>query len=149
MGKMDQLLGFWSYGHTIHMKLIPLDATFIVMPHAATSSSRNRHCWVLRPNSVENPPFVAQGGFSRFNLQTIMSIASRARPPRPRHVSCQFSTASATWPALPCPRASACPRCQSPWLVTGRLRSLTQVPALVLHPSWSIGTNPHDLHLRS
>jgi hypothetical protein len=41
-----------------------------------------------------------------------------------------------------------CPRCQPPWLVTRRLWSLDQVPALVLHRSRSIDTNPHDLHLR-
>jgi hypothetical protein len=36
-----------------------------------------------------------------------MSIAPRARPPRPRHVSYQSSTASATRPAPPHPRVSA------------------------------------------
>jgi hypothetical protein len=42
---------------------------------------------------------------------------------------------------------SACPWCQPPRLVTRLLWSLGQVPALILHRSQPIGTNPHDLHI--
>jgi hypothetical protein len=58
--------------------------------------------------------------------------------PRPR---------AATRSALPCPRASAYPTYQPPWLVIRLLWSLGQVPAPVLQRSWSIGTNPHGIHL--
>jgi hypothetical protein len=54
---------------------------------------------------------------------------------------------TATWSALPRPRASAYPRYQPPWLVIRLLWSLNQVPAPVLQRFRSIGTNPHDIHL--
>jgi hypothetical protein len=50
--------------------------------------------------------------------------------------------------APPRPRASVCPKCQPPWLVTQLLQFLGEVPALVLHRFRSIGTNPRDLHPR-
>jgi hypothetical protein len=77
-----------------------------------------------------------------------MSITMRARLQCPRHVSRQSSTVAATRPALPHPRVSACSRCEPPRLVTRRLRSFSQVLTLVLHCFRSIGTNPHDLHIR-
>jgi hypothetical protein len=64
-----------------------------------------------------------------------------------RRVSRQSSTTPTTRSTPPCPRASACPRCQPPRLVTRLLRSVSQVPALALHRSRSISTSPHDLHL--
>jgi hypothetical protein len=48
-GEMDQLQGFRSDGHTLHTKLLRLDASFIVPPRAATSSLRNRRHRVLTP----------------------------------------------------------------------------------------------------
>jgi hypothetical protein len=90
----------------LHTKLLCLDTPFVMMPHVTSDSHRNHHRRVLRPNSVENPPSIALGGFSRFNHQTTMSIAPRARPPRPRHVSHQSSTTHATWPTSPHPHAS-------------------------------------------
>jgi hypothetical protein len=145
---MDQLLEYSSDGHTLHTELLRLDAPSVITPHATSSSRQNRHHWVLRPNPVENPPSVALGVFLRLNHQTNVSIAPCAHPPRPEHMSCHFSTMLATRPAPPCPDTSACPRCQPPWLVTQRLRSLSHILALVLHHCRSINTNPHDLHLR-
>jgi hypothetical protein len=63
---------------------------------------------------------------------TCASPTSWTRVPQP-------STTMAIEPALPC---------QSPRLVTQWLWSLSQVPAIVLYCSRSIGTNPHDFHLR-
>jgi hypothetical protein len=60
----------------------------------------------------------------------------------------QSSSAPSTRFAPPCPHASVCPKCPPPRLVTRRLWSLSQVLVLVLHRSWSIGSNPHDLRLR-
>jgi hypothetical protein len=124
---MDQLLKFLSDSHMVHTKLLRLDAPSVMTPHAAFDSCWKCHRRVLWPNSVENTPSVTLGGFSRINQQTTVSIAPRARPSRPRHVS-----APATPPAPSHPRSSACPRCQPPRLVTQRLESLSQVPTLVL-----------------
>jgi hypothetical protein len=116
--KMDQLLGFLSDDHALHTKLLHLDAPFTVTQHVATSSRWNNHRQVLRPNLVENPSPIAMCGFSRFNHQTTVGIAPRARPPRPGHVSYQSSTVSATRSPPPRPLTSVCPRCQPPRLVT-------------------------------
>jgi hypothetical protein len=35
-GKMLQLLGFWYDGHTLHMKLLRLDAPFTMMQNVAS-----------------------------------------------------------------------------------------------------------------
>jgi hypothetical protein len=111
---MDQLLCFRSDGHPLHMKLLHLDAPFAVMPRATTDSHWLQHCRVLRPNSAK-PTICKLGGF---DAQTVVSHRDR-RPTRPRHVSHQSSTTPAIQPAPPCPRASACPRCQPPRLVSG------------------------------
>jgi hypothetical protein len=60
----------------------------------------------------QNPLLVALGGFE---AQTT------------KRVSRQSSITLATWPALPRPRVSACPRCQSPRSVTLLLQSISQV----------------------
>jgi hypothetical protein len=129
---MDQLLGFRFDGHTLHMKLLRLDAPFTMMPRAAPDF---------------RPPSLALGVFSRINHQTSASSAPHVCPPCSGHMFGQSSIAPTTCSAPLRPRASAFRRCQPPWLVTRRLWSLGQVPTLVLHHSRSIPTNPHDLHL--
>jgi hypothetical protein len=131
---MDQLLGFRFDGHALHTKLLRLDAPFTVMPRATTDYQWNRHCQVLRPK-LSKTAIRSVGWFRIPNHQTTVSIAPRGHPPRPGHVSCQSSTTPATWPAPSCPRASACPRCQPPRLVTWLLRSVRQNPTLILHRS--------------
>jgi hypothetical protein len=41
------------------------------------------------------------------------------------------------------------PKCYPPWLITRLIKFLNQDSSLILHLSWSIGTNPHDYHLRN
>jgi hypothetical protein len=47
--KIDQLLGFRSDDHTLHTKLLLLEAPFSLTPGATNGSLQNRHCRVLRP----------------------------------------------------------------------------------------------------
>jgi hypothetical protein len=61
--KMDQLLGYWSDSHTLHTKLLCLDAPSVMMPRVTFDSHRNGHDQVLRLNPDENPPSIAWGGF--------------------------------------------------------------------------------------
>jgi hypothetical protein len=122
-GKMEQLLGYWFDGHALHTNLLQLDAPFVMTPCATSDSHRNRHRWVFRPNSVENPSSVVLGGFPRINHQTTASSAPHACPPRPGHMSRQSTTASATQHALSRPRTGACPKCQPLQLVTQRFCS--------------------------
>jgi hypothetical protein len=129
---MEQFLRYGSDGHAFHTKLLCLDAPFVMTPCAASDFPRSHHHRVLRPNSVEKSLSVTLGDFSRINHQTTASSAPHAHPSRPRHMSRQSSIASLTWPALPCPRARACPRCQPLRLVTQRLLPFGQVPSLVL-----------------
>jgi hypothetical protein len=75
-----------------------------------------------------------------------MSIILHTRLPCSWHVSRQSSTASVTQSTLPHPRASVWPNCQPPQLNTRLLRSLSQVPVLILRHSRSISTNLYDLH---
>jgi hypothetical protein len=143
---MDQLLGFRSDGHALHTKLPFLDAPFVLMKRDATDSHQNYHHRVLRPNSIENPPSIAMGGFeaqppNRCEYRTAYA------PPRLGHMSCQSSIAPTTRLTPPHPRTSVCHRCQHhDWSPNDFGPS--QVPVIVLHRSRSIDTNPHDLHLR-
>jgi hypothetical protein len=93
------------------------------------------------------PTVHSVGWFWGSTTKTAVSITPRARPPCPRHVSHQPLAAPTTWPAPPHPRASVCPRCQPPRLVTRLLWSVSQDPTLVLHHSQSMSMIPHDLHL--
>jgi hypothetical protein len=52
-----------------------------------------------------------------------------------RRVSRQSSTMPATWSTPSRPRASVCPRCQPPWLITLLLWSVSQDPTLTLRRS--------------
>jgi hypothetical protein len=140
---MDQLLRFWSDGHTLYTKLLRLHAPSVMTSRDAPDSLWNRHRRVLRPKLSKTSSWVVL----RLNHEIAASSAPHACSPLPGHVSHQSSTKSVTRYALPRPRTSSCPRCQPPWLVTRLFRSLGQVLALVLHHSQSIGTNPHDLHL--
>jgi hypothetical protein len=65
----------------------------------------------------QNPLSVAMGGFSRISHQTTVSIAPRACPPCPGHVSHESSTMSAIV-LLPCHHTGVSPMCQLPQLVT-------------------------------
>jgi hypothetical protein len=83
----------------------------------------------------------------RLNHQTIVTIAPCVCPPCLGHVLCLSSTVPAIRSSLPRPRASVCPMCQPPRLVTRLLWSVSQDPVLVLHRSCYISTSRHDLHL--
>jgi hypothetical protein len=62
-GKLDHLLEFSSDGHALHTDLLRFIASSMMTPCAASSFHRNCRRWVLSPNAVENPPFVALGSF--------------------------------------------------------------------------------------
>jgi hypothetical protein len=125
------------------MKLFRLDTPFAISPCATSDFHQNSHRRVLRPKLSKTSSKVV----FRLNHETVVSSAPLTRPPCLGHVSHQSSTTPTTRSALPRPRSSVCPRCQPLRLVTWLLRSVDQLPALVLRRSRSIGTNPHDLHL--
>jgi hypothetical protein len=133
--KMDQLLGYWSYSHTLHTKLLCLGAPSVMMPHVTFDSHRKRPRPDFKAKPGRKHAIPSVGWVWGSTTKIVVSIATRVHPPRPGHVSRQSSTTLATQPALPRPRVSACPRCQPLWLVTRWLWSLSQVPTLVLHLS--------------
>jgi hypothetical protein len=143
---MDQLLQFSSDGHALHTELLRLYAPSVITPCATSTSHWNCHHRVLRRNLVKNPPSIALGGFEAQPPSRYEYCTAHTSPTSWTRFH-QSSTAPATRPTLPCPRASACPRCQPPWLITQLLRSVSQNLAFVLHRSWSISTSTHDLHL--
>jgi hypothetical protein len=78
---MDQLLGFRSDDHVLHTKLLRLDAPSGItlrdhrFPPKPLPSS-------FEPQTQQNPPSVALGGFEAQTTKPVVSIAPRARPPR-------------------------------------------------------------------
>jgi hypothetical protein len=100
---MDQLLGFRSDGHVLHMELLRLDAPSTIMPRAATDSLWNRQFW--GPN-LAKPAIRSAGWFWDPNHHTCCEQRTSCTSFTIRRVSRQASTMPATRSTPPCPRTS-------------------------------------------
>jgi hypothetical protein len=77
---MDQLLGFRSNGHVLHIELLCLDAPSAITPRAATGFLQNRHRRVLRPKLSKNLLTVALCTFEAQTTKPAVSTAPRVHP---------------------------------------------------------------------
>jgi hypothetical protein len=102
---MDQFLGFRSDDHTLHKSCFALAHLSLWCHVSLPIPTGTAAVEFWGPNSVK-PAIRSVEWFWGSNHQTVVSIASRARSPRPGHVSHQSSTAPATRLAPPSPCAS-------------------------------------------
>jgi hypothetical protein len=143
---MDQLLGFRSTATSFTRSCFALTHPpwSRHVPPLVPSRTATAEFW--GPNSAK-PVIRSAGWFRGTNHQTCHEHRTSCTSSTIRHVSHRSSNTPATQSTPPRPRASACPRCQPPRLVTWLLWSVIQDPALALHCYRSISTSPHDLHL--
>ena len=131
------------------MTSLRLNASFAIPPHVLRSPR------ALRPDSRRNPSpgFAAQTRKPSIDLPILDTCHCRPRPPGRQVILSLRSTCSTavlTWSTLSPMYSCAC-RCPQVSVIAAShpaSLSLSPVPASVLHRSQSLGTDPHDLHLR-
>lgn len=144
MGKMDQLLEFWS--HVVFMKLLRLNATSTMTPCAASNSLQNHVAEFWGPNLAKHVNCHV-GWYWGSTTKTPMGSVLHTCP----HIlgMCPVSPQPRPWHDLlyHVLATISVPKCQPPRVVTRILKSLGQDQSFFLRRSQSIGTNMHDLYL--